>query len=159
MFLAVPNLLGIDAFNLDAVPIRPLEAEDRSLEPPSPPRLDNGLLEGGRDISIVEYWIKFRREIVYVKSLETFVYSQHVDMETLIFFTTKMLWQQRAETYNVCGHLYVQHKYLFSIKILTLEILNFNQPAASLSTRSINQTSWSFCSVLLSFNYLRSFFW
>lgn len=62
MFLAVPNLLGI-ALNLEAVPIRPLEAEETSLEPPSPPRLDNGLLEGGRDTSMVESSNKLHRDI------------------------------------------------------------------------------------------------
>lgn len=55
MFLAVPNLLLGIALNLEAVPTRTLEAEVKSLEPPPrPPRLDNGLLEGGRDMSIVE---------------------------------------------------------------------------------------------------------
>lgn len=54
MFLAVPNLLGI-ALNLDAVPIRPLDAEEWSKELPTPLRccLDNGRLDGGRDKSIV----------------------------------------------------------------------------------------------------------
>lgn len=77
MFLAVPNLFGI-ALNLDAVPIRPLDAEDRSFEPPpSPPRRDIGLLDGGRDSSIAKQeTLKCRRnemKFVQQNSLELFV--------------------------------------------------------------------------------------
>lgn len=55
MFLAVLNLLAwLDmALNFDAVPMRPLDADDISFGPKFvPPRLDIGRLDVGREMSI-----------------------------------------------------------------------------------------------------------
>jgi hypothetical protein len=51
MFLAVPSRFCGIALNRDAVPMRPLDAEDISMLP-SVPRRDIGRPEGGRDKSI-----------------------------------------------------------------------------------------------------------
>lgn len=85
MFLAVPSRrLGI-ALNLEAVPIRPLDAEDISAAPvPKPPLLDIGRLDGGRDISMVQ----LNCEIQQIKFFVFSVACSTVDMETLIFIRT-----------------------------------------------------------------------
>lgn len=53
MFLAVPNRLGIALVSLEAVPILTLDADDISFAAPEAPLLDMGLLEGGREKSIM----------------------------------------------------------------------------------------------------------
>jgi hypothetical protein len=54
MFLAVPSRFGI-ALSLEAVPILPLDADDISLV-----FSDSGRLDGGRELSISSWSVKFQ---------------------------------------------------------------------------------------------------